>query len=240
MNNDKILIDIKDMLYFELKQIECFMIYDNIFNTRNVRNKYNGLSIQERIKTSCNNNAPIEINYVDARMLSKPAIYFIFNDKEVRYYLHSLRELNEIISMLITGYKTIEVFNNIETIYNKNMSLKTRFRKMLFGFFKEEILEATNREIIYSIKEIERNEVIYSKDSIDFDILRKEIVFTEDYYYSNASAELYEDSLQKAKNELYREFLKYVQIDTNELFADYKPNRRLVLSVLVGYPSKSL
>ena len=106
--------------------------------------------------------------------------------------------------------------------------MKKRFKKALFAFFKDEILNAVMR--------VENSEhqthVQFISKTLEFKELKVEIA-TMDRQSMNPRA--YEDSLREARHVLIDEALKYIQVDESSVFdEDIYNERRIKCSLFIG------
>jgi septum formation topological specificity factor MinE len=99
------------------------------------------------------------------------------------------------------------------------MKLKRRFKKALFAFFKDEII-----------------------NSVDFDEkserIKSEIVIEESRQMNNMPFEyVYEEALNKCKHDLFQKVMKHIQIDNQSVMETnlYRNNTRAIrVSLFIG------
>ena len=114
-------------------------------------------------------------------------------------------------------------------------TLKTRIRKALFAFFREEIMEA-----VTPIPEVQRNEVYVEKEMLVTKIERSIVMTEQDYRRDAIPFEVqYEKKLDALREKLFEDFLQCVQIDNTSVFDERLwRNRRLDVYVYVAVPKK--
>lgn len=104
--------------------------------------------------------------------------------------------------------------------------IKLRFKKALFAFFKDEILDLVG----------------YNKDIHQVQLITKELKFTEikseivlDGIDSQPIGLVYEKSLEKAKRKLFEESMKFIQIDESSIMDSHiYPHRVIKVSLFIG------
>lgn len=115
------------------------------------------------------------------------------------------------------------------------MKLKDRFRKGLFAFFKEEILEAVTPPAHSLGDSIERNCIVERKipymiaTTLDIDEER------DIRAYGVPANIIFEKRIGQAREKLFEEFVKFVDVDSADLLRpDLYGRRRVRLSIFVG------
>lgn len=117
-------------------------------------------------------------------------------------------------------------------------TLKQRFKKALFEFFKQEILDYL--EVNKFPYRISPEKFVHNttEQNIEFKEVKTEIVLkdNDDYRLNNIPvSRLYEQSLEDTKKLLFEEMLKYVEIDTASVMDSYiYPIRKLRMRIFVG------
>jgi len=116
----------------------------------------------------------------------------------------------------------------------KLKDIKKRFKRALFEFFKEEILKAVNyhpNPLIIN-DPIERNINFHTITArIDFDMIDKE----EQFLRRRPVAERFDIAVDKCKKALFKEVMKFVEINTVDLFeTDRQYFKGINVSLKVG------
>lgn len=110
-------------------------------------------------------------------------------------------------------------------------NLRKRFRKALFAFFKEEIINAIGGEIPA------RPGVIVNKN-LRFEEIRASITFPHDDYEKGnlPSSSRYEQALSDARRRIFADVMKFVEVDKDSVLNDnfHHPERKIELCVLVA------
>jgi hypothetical protein len=113
------------------------------------------------------------------------------------------------------------------------MKLKSRFKKALFAFFKEEILASVG----------------YNKPMQTIQHVCKEMIMTEiraEILLSDSDSErygvpanvVYEESLKEARRKLFEESMNFINIDEKSVIDPHiYPTRAIKLSLFVGLRS---
>jgi len=102
--------------------------------------------------------------------------------------------------------------------------MKRRFKKALFAFFKDEILNSVSPNPNCALGEIE-----YTTSGIDFKKISCEIQVKADHPGA------YEYELQEARFKLTEEALKHVKVDRDSVFDPYiSGTRRIKCSLFIG------
>ena len=105
---------------------------------------------------------------------------------------------------------------------------KKRFKKALFAFFKEEILDAVTKK---ENSEIQTHVHFISKE-LEFKELRVEISTMD---RGGMNHMIYEESLRDARRTLVEEALKHIQVDERSVFdQDIYDERRIKCSLFIG------
>lgn len=115
------------------------------------------------------------------------------------------------------------------------MKFKERFKKALFAFFKTEILEAVEARKIQGVqyippmgKVIETRLPYQLACMIDFDEERDPIG-------RNIPMEvLMERKIENARQELFKEFVKHVEVESSFLVPNFSRRREIRLSIYIG------
>jgi len=113
------------------------------------------------------------------------------------------------------------------------MKLKSRFKKALFAFFKEEILSSVGynqpmQTIQHICKEMRMTEI------------RSEILLSDvgSERYGLPANVVYEKSLEEARRRLFEESMKFIQIDEKSVIDPHiYPTRAIKVSLFVGVRS---
>jgi hypothetical protein len=113
------------------------------------------------------------------------------------------------------------------------MKLKSRFKKALFAFFKEEILSSVGynqpmQTIQHICKEMRMTEI------------RSEILLSDrdSERYGMPANVVYEKSLEEARRMLFEESMKFIQIDEKSVIDPHiYPTRAIKVSLFVGVRS---
>jgi glucose-6-phosphate-specific signal transduction histidine kinase len=106
--------------------------------------------------------------------------------------------------------------------------MKHRFKKALFAFFKDEILNATD----YG-KPFETIQHVVSE--VKFTELRSQIRLPQGINYNDTQS-TYERSLASCKHELFNEAMKHIKVDTESLMGRQQFRERVIeVSLLVGH-----
>jgi septum formation topological specificity factor MinE len=104
------------------------------------------------------------------------------------------------------------------------MKLKRRFKKALFAFFKDEIINSVDFD--------EKSERIKSER------IKSEIVIEESRQMNNMPFEyVYEEALNKCKHDLFQKVMKHIQIDNQSVMETnlYRNNTRAIrVSLFIG------
>ena len=111
------------------------------------------------------------------------------------------------------------------------MKLKRRFKKALFAFFKDEIINSVDFD--------EKSESInYVTKGLNFITIKSEIVIEESRQMNNMPFEyVYEDALNKCKHDLFQQVMKHIQIDNQSVMETnlYSNNTRAIrVSLFIG------
>ena len=119
------------------------------------------------------------------------------------------------------------------------MTLKQRYRKALFAFFKEEILEAVKSKDMPLTFQPSAELIKVDNKRIDFQELTCELNFDDDRvsdrYGSQSVQMVLEKQLEKVKKDMFEEVIKYIHTDSRELFERGLYGRRKIrLSLWVG------
>jgi len=118
-----------------------------------------------------------------------------------------------------------------DQLKTKIMKLKRRFKKALFAFFKD--------EIINSVDFVEKSERInYVTKELNLITIKSEIVIEESRQMNNIPFEyVYEDALNKCKHDLFQKVMKHIQIDNQSVMETslYRNNTRAIrVSLFIG------
>jgi hypothetical protein len=113
------------------------------------------------------------------------------------------------------------------------MKLKSRFKKALFAFFKEEILSSVGynqpmQVVQHVCKEMRMTEI------------RSEILLDDrdNQRYGVPANVIYEKSLDEARRRLFEESMKFIQIDEKSVIDPHiYPTRAIKVSLFVGVRS---
>jgi hypothetical protein len=113
------------------------------------------------------------------------------------------------------------------------MKLKSRFKKALFAFFKDEILSSVGynqpmQTIQHICKEMKMTEI------------RSEILLDErdNQRYGMPANMVYEKSLEDARRRLFEESMKYIQVDEKSIIDQHiYPARAIRVSLFIGVRS---
>jgi hypothetical protein len=110
------------------------------------------------------------------------------------------------------------------------LKLKSRFKKALFAFFKDEILNSVGyNKPIQTIQHV-CNEMRMTE-------IRTEIILDESKYHQCGTSvnQIYEYSLNDAKRKLFEESMKFIQIDEKSVIDPlYYSTRAITLKLFVG------
>lgn len=106
------------------------------------------------------------------------------------------------------------------------MKFKIRFKKALFAFFKDEILKSVGADVE---NKVEVRNVKYNLIEISTQILLDEKIS------AMPSMIVYEEALEKARQELFEKIMNYVIIDNHSVMDQYiYPHRKIRISLLLG------
>lgn len=106
------------------------------------------------------------------------------------------------------------------------MNLRLRFKKALFAFFKEEILEAVGHNPKVQIVE-------HVSGGMRVRELKSEILI--EGYPTMDIKPVYEKALDKAKQELFNSVMDFIKIDHHSVIDSHTyPHRAIRLSLFVG------
>ena len=113
------------------------------------------------------------------------------------------------------------------------MKLKSRFKKALFAFFKDEILSSVGynqpmQTIQHICKEMKMTEI------------RSEIILDErdNQRYGMPANMVYEKSLEDARRRLFEESMKYIQVDEKSIIdQNIYQARAIRVSLFIGIRS---
>lgn len=115
------------------------------------------------------------------------------------------------------------------------MGLKERIKKSLYVFFKDEIeesLQLSDRTHIAVVPQIEHRVLEYQELCAEIRFSPSDMNFGQDPY-------AYEKLLDKCRQELFREVMKYVKVEEQNLIDPRLRNARGVfMSIFVGKNSK--
>lgn len=104
--------------------------------------------------------------------------------------------------------------------------LKEKFKRAIFAFFKEEILNAVEARP-FPVREINISPLNLKK-------LETQIIFDDDFGMTPVPI-LYHQAVQKARHELFEESLKYIEVDANSVISEkFYPKRCIRVSMYVG------
>jgi len=104
--------------------------------------------------------------------------------------------------------------------------LKARFKKALFAFFKDEILNAVGYN--GTIQKLQ----IVTKE-LEFSEIKAEILLEE--RYGEPIVIVYERALESAKRRLFEESMKFIHIDESSIMDSHVyPHRAIRVSLYVG------
>ena len=103
-----------------------------------------------------------------------------------------------------------------------------RFKKALFAFFKDEILDAVKYNAIGNIE----TEVVVVSNTLKFEKLTCEISVSD---RMNGDPRHYENSLREARNSLVNKALEFIEIDEMSVFdPNIYDERRIKCSLFLG------
>lgn len=108
--------------------------------------------------------------------------------------------------------------------------LKSRFKKALFAFFKDEILNSVG--YTGAIQQVQ----IVTKE-LKFTEIKSEILLDErdSQRYGEPIGIVYEKALENAKRRLFEESLKFIQVDEKSIMDSHiYPHRAIRVSLFVG------
>ena len=121
-------------------------------------------------------------------------------------------------------------------------NLKQRFKKAIFAFFRNEILDLVGYDL-----NNQNNQNMKFKQTSQHQIVNSEMKFTEikteillnnntNHGYNEPFSVFYEKELENAKMKLIENALKFIQVDTSYLIDKYihPDHRKISLSLFVG------
>ena len=105
--------------------------------------------------------------------------------------------------------------------------LKLRFKKALFAFFKEEILE--------SVGHIPTASPTVNISHLNFIEIKSKIILDDRNQMFEPSNIVYERALEKCRKEIFEEAMKFVVVDEDTVINPiYYPHRAISVSLLVS------
>jgi hypothetical protein len=108
--------------------------------------------------------------------------------------------------------------------------LKLKFKRALFAFFKEEILNSVG----YS-GNIQKVEIVTKE--LKLTEIKAEILLnvTEKYPHNEPIGIVYEKALERAKEKLFNESMKFIQIENKSIMDSHiYPHRVIRVSLFIG------
>jgi len=119
-------------------------------------------------------------------------------------------------------------------IEKKWESFKLKFRRAIFGWFRDEIMESYKRNHCDTLI---RSPYVIEDYKIDIQQLKIEMLiasYNEEEYHMN-----YDRSLRMAKEKLFNEAMKYLEVDVKSIFDEQVfTERKITASLFVGKTKK--
>jgi len=113
------------------------------------------------------------------------------------------------------------------------MKLKDRFKKALFAFFKNEILEAVS----WKGTVLEKTQIVSAE--LKFTEIKADIFIQDTTNALVPASVVYERSLREAREKIFEEAMKMVVIDERSVMdTNIYPHRVIRVSLFVGYKTK--
>jgi hypothetical protein len=110
------------------------------------------------------------------------------------------------------------------------MKLKSRIKRALFAFFKDEILQSVGYD-----KPIQNQIIQHICKEMKMTEIRSEILLDGMERYGMPVNVVYEKSLEEARKRIFEESMKFIQIDEKSVIDPHiYPHRSIKLSLFVG------